>query len=114
MLDHAAVAYMRCKVTEAKELSTHTAVFCEVVDAWQGTGGDPLIYGDYQKDMKSKTMAAFKAFKETGSVPAAEKKEKWVCRICGYVYDGDIPFEELPDVWTCPLCMAPKSEFVKE
>ena len=57
-----AVSYLRCKVTDTKELSTHTAFFCEVTDAWQGEG-DPLIYGDYQKDMKAKTMEAFKAFK---------------------------------------------------
>ena len=48
----------------AKE-STHTAFFCEVTDAWLGEG-EPLIYGDYQKSMKTKTMEAFNAFKETG------------------------------------------------
>lgn len=107
-----AVSYLRCKVTDAKELSTHTAFFCEVTDAWLGEG-EPLIYGDYQKGMKSKSMDAFKAFKETGAVPQA-KKEKWVCQICGYVYDGDVPFEQLPEDWTCPICKHPKSDFVKE
>ncbi len=63
-----AVAFLRCKVTDLKELSTHTAFFCEVTDAWQGEG-EPLIYGDYQKSMKTKTMEAFKAFKETGKAP---------------------------------------------
>lgn len=63
-----AVAYLRCKLTDSKELSTHSAFFCDVTDAWTGAG-EPLIYADYQKDMKSKTMAAFKAFKETGAVP---------------------------------------------
>ncbi len=106
-----AVAYLRCKVTDAKELSTHTAFFCDVADAWLGEG-EPLIYGDYQKNMKSKSMEAFKAFKETGKAPA--KRDRWVCRVCGYVYEGEIPFELLPDDWTCPLCGAPKSEFVRE
>ncbi len=32
-----------------------------------------LIYGNYQKDMKSRTMEAFKAFKVTGTAPAAAK-----------------------------------------
>jgi len=58
-----AVAFLRCRVTEAKELSTHTAFFCDVTDAWLGEG-EPLIYGDYQKSMKTKAMEAFKAFKE--------------------------------------------------
>jgi rubredoxin len=46
--------------------------------------------------------------------------EKYVCPICGYIYDpelGDpdhgIPpgtaFEDLPDDWTCPYCNTPKS-----
>jgi len=123
-----AVSYLRCKVTDQKELSTHTAFFCEVTDAWLGEG-EPLIFGEYQKSMKAQTLAAFKAFKESGKAPesaAAEtvkpaspapdagKKEKWVCSVCGYVYDGETPFEQLPDTWTCPLCGQPKSVFEKK
>lgn len=40
--------------------------------------------------------------------------KKWVCGICGYVYDEEkegIPFEQLPDGWVCPLCGAEKSAF---
>jgi len=51
--------------------------------------------------------------------------DKYVCSVCGYVYDpekgdpdGNIPpgtpFEKLPDDWTCPVCGAAKSEFEKE
>ena len=39
---------------------------------------------------------------------------KYVCQVCGYVYDEDkesVPFESLPEDWTCPLCKAPKSAF---
>jgi len=37
---------------------------------------------------------------------------KWVCTVCGYVYDGsEGPFEELPDSWCCPLCGASKAQF---
>ncbi len=42
---------------------------------------------------------------------------KWVCKICGYVYDETkekTPFEDLPDSWTCPLCGADKGSFVPE
>lgn len=44
-----------------------------------------------------------------------EKKTKYVCAICGYVYDEEkieSSFKDLPDSWTCPLCGAPKSAFV--
>jgi len=42
---------------------------------------------------------------------------KYVCNICGYVYDEEIEevkFEELPEEWVCPVCGASKSEFTKE
>lgn len=50
---------------------------------------------------------------------------KYVCTICGYIYDPAIgddtqgiapgtAFEALPATWTCPLCGVPKSDFEKE
>lgn len=42
---------------------------------------------------------------------------KYVCSICGYVYDEAreaTPFGQLSDNWVCPLCGAPKSAFVPE
>lgn len=42
---------------------------------------------------------------------------KYVCQICGYIYDDakeKVPFEELPDDWKCPLCGAAKSDFKPE
>lgn len=32
-------------------------------------------------------------------------KKKWICTVCGYVYEG----EEAPEV--CPVCKQPKSKF---
>lgn len=42
--------------------------------------------------------------------------KKYVCSICGYVYDEaeQGPWEALPEDWTCPLCHAPKSAFRQE
>ena len=39
--------------------------------------------------------------------------KKYVCSICGYVYDEAAggPWEALPDGWKCPLCGADKSAF---
>jgi rubredoxin len=50
---------------------------------------------------------------------------KYVCTVCGFVYDeaNGIPeagiapgtkWEDLPDDWVCPLCGAEKSEFEKQ
>lgn len=51
--------------------------------------------------------------------------QKWVCTVCGYVYDpteGDpdngikpgTSFEELPESWVCPVCGVGKSDFQKQ
>ena len=50
------------------------------------------------------------------------KMEKYVCNLCGYIYDpaeGDpengiapgTPFEDIPDTWTCPACGVGKEHF---
>ena len=41
---------------------------------------------------------------------------KYICTICGYIYDEAVEgtkFNDLPDTWTCPTCGAPKSVFEK-
>jgi glyoxylase-like metal-dependent hydrolase (beta-lactamase superfamily II) len=44
-----------------------------------------------------------------------EASGKYVCSICGYVYDpaehDGVAFEDLPDDWKCPRCKQPKSKF---
>ena len=44
-----------------------------------------------------------------------EASGKYVCSICGYVYDpaehDGVAFEDLPDDWRCPRCKQPKEKF---
>jgi rubredoxin len=51
--------------------------------------------------------------------------DKYVCVICGYVYDpgqGDpdnevaagTKWEDVPEDWECPICGASKEDFEKE
>jgi rubredoxin len=51
--------------------------------------------------------------------------QKYVCQVCGYVYDpalGDpdngvdagTAFSAVPDDWVCPVCGADKSSFEPE
>ena len=46
---------------------------------------------------------------------AQEATGKYVCSICGYVYDPEehqgVAFEDLPEDWRCPRCKQPKSKF---
>ena len=47
-----------------------------------------------------------------GEAEAAEPAaaSKWVCKICGYIYEGD----ELPEDYKCPLCGAGPAAFEKQ
>ena len=46
------------------------------------------------------------------SAEAAEEapRTRYVCKVCGYVYEGD----ELPEDYTCPLCKKGKDFFAPE
>jgi rubredoxin len=50
--------------------------------------------------------------------------EKWICEVCGYVYDPNVgdekngikpgtSFEDLPKEWVCPVCFVGKEDFKK-
>lgn len=42
---------------------------------------------------------------------------KYICSICGYVYDEQkekVQFKDLPTNWVCPLCGAVKADFIKK
>jgi len=51
--------------------------------------------------------------------------QRYVCVVCGYVYDPELgdeeggippgtPFDDLPDDWVCPVCGAGKEDFEPE
>ncbi|MBR6412078.1 MAG: flavin reductase [Alphaproteobacteria bacterium] len=95
-----AVATMDLRIAQVQETATHFVFLCDVIAVSAGTMKDPLIYQDYQnRKRKEEKMSETK---------------KWVCSVCGYVYDGEIPFEELPEDWVCPICGEGKSVFVQE
>ena len=105
-----AVSYLRLRVNTAREFETHTAFICDTVDAWLGdTSKKPLVYNDYYGEMRGASKTAFDAWRV--KTPA---DSKYVCSICGYVYNGEIPFEQLPDDWKCPLCGAGKEAFERQ
>lgn len=54
--------------------------------------------------------------------PMKETMKKYICDMCGYIYDpeqGDpengiepgTSFEDLPEDWVCPECGVPKEDF---
>ena len=54
---------------------------------------------------------------EKEQIPAAMKQAsgKFVCSVCGYVYDpaehDGVAFAVLPDDWKCPRCKQGKEKF---
>ena len=105
-----ALACLEARVIKTEVFESHTLFLAQITDAWEQKKGKPLTYFEYQTTFKNEVL---KSFKFKIGVNKMEKNEKWVCVVCGYVYDGDVPFEELPDDWTCPLCGVGKDMFEK-
>lgn len=85
-----ACAYLGCKVTESRDLGSHTLFIAEVVDGEVLSEQPPLTYADYQNNVKPKPK----------KVDTEQKIIGWRCKICNYVYEGS----ELPADFSCPVC----------
>ncbi len=86
-----------CVVTKSIDLGTHTLFIARVMASKVLTDSPSITYAYYQQHIKPKPEA-----------PKSEDgKKKWVCEVCGYVYEGD----ELPADFICPWCKHPASDF---
>jgi rubredoxin len=93
----------------------------------------PLLHGRHGMAWNNLDIAPCKLYFQRvcslGNLTPLNKEgkemDKYVCSVCGYVYDpaeGDpdngiepgTKFEDLPDDWTCPVCGAEKDQFEKE
>ena len=90
-------AWMSGKVVSSIDLGTHTLFLADVLDADMLSEVPSVTYAYYQAHIKPKPAAA----------PAPSEKKRWICTVCGYVYEGD----ELPADYICPLCKHPASDF---
>ena len=105
-----ACGYIVCKVIDQMETETHTVFLGEVLDADVLKNEEPMTYAYYHKVVKGKSPKNAPTDIPEEKEEKAEE-EKWVCGICGYVYDGEIPFEELGEDFKCPICKQPKDVF---
>ena len=104
--------YIVCKVIDQMETATHTVFLGEVLDADILKNEEPMTYAYYHKVVKGKSPKNAPTYIPEEVEDKAEDA-KWVCGICGYVYDGEVPFEELPEDFKCPICKQPKDVFVR-
>ena len=88
-----------CVVVKSIDLGTHTMFIARVMEAKVLTDIPSITYAYYQQHIKPKPT----------NPPTLEpsNKKRWVCEVCGYVYEGD----EVPDDFVCPLCKHGKADF---
>ena len=106
--------YVVCRVIGEMETSTHTIFLGEVVEAKKLSDEKPMTYAYYHQVIRGKSP------KNAPTYIAEEKKEdkpeekkgahRYVCEVCGYVYEGD----SLPEDFVCPICKHGAQDFKQE
>ena len=86
-------------------------------EAVEGVKFDDLP-GDWVCPLCGEGKNAFTVMEEPEVVeevkPAADLNKKYICTVCGYIYDEaleGVKFEDLPADWECPLCNEGKDAF---
>ena len=127
VLDNA-LACIEAKVIDKIDVGTHTIFIGRVEDADILSEDKPMTYEYYHKvkgGVSPKTAPTYSSMVDKETKKEEEKMDKYVCKVCGYVYDpekgdpdgGIAPgtnFEDIPDDWVCPVCGVGKEEFEKE
>ncbi|MGN0661197.1 MAG: flavin reductase [Oscillospiraceae bacterium] len=83
------------KVVSSEDCGTHTVFIADVTQAEILSDEKSVTYDYYFANIKPKPAVS------------ESKKKRYVCKICGYVYEGD----ELPDDFICPLCKHGAEDF---
>lgn len=124
VLDNA-ISCFELQIEKEIDMSTHTVFIGRVLNSEVFNDNQPMTYQYYQDIKHGKSPKAAPTYLEGGdALKVEEKRVKYQCSICGYIYDpsiGDpdlgIPagtsFENLPDDWVCPVCGADKGQFEK-
>ena len=107
-----ACAYIVCDVIDKMETSTHTVFLGQVTDADVLKKDDAMTYAYYHNVIKGKSPKNAPTY--IAEEQPVTSEAKYVCGVCGYVYEGEVSFEELPEDYKCPVCKQPKSVFVKK
>jgi len=125
------LAVVEATVLTAVDCGTHTTFIAAVTAARRVKPGTPLTYADYQAMKGGRTGKGAATYEVSRAAEKQRKREgsnvmrKYVCTVCGYVYDPELgdpdnniapgtPFEKLPEDWVCPVCGAGKDQFEPE
>lgn len=124
IIEESALGYLEGEVISEVDLGTHTVFIVRVTDADLTGEEEPMTYAYYHQVKKGKAPQTAPTYIKE-EVKQLAGKEKYICTVCGYVYDpeqGDpeagiepgVPFEELPEDWVCPVCGVGKDSFEKQ
>jgi rubredoxin/flavin reductase (DIM6/NTAB) family NADH-FMN oxidoreductase RutF len=122
------IAVFEADVVNTMDVGTHTVFIGRISRAGVIKAGRPITYSYYHEHLKGKTPKNAPTFLEElekhkkESQERSNKMKKYICDVCGYVYDpeeGDpdngvdpgTPFDDLPGDWVCPVCGAGKDQF---
>ena len=119
------LAYLEAQVIKEVDAGTHTIFLGQLTAAEILKEGEPMTYAYYQLVKRGNTPPTAPTHLSQKKERSKSNMEKYVCTVCGYVYDpaeGDpenniapgTSFADLPADWVCPLCGAGKDEFEKE
>lgn len=101
-----------CVVTKSIDLGTHTLFIAMPMEARVLSDSPSITYAYYQQHIKRVGSGQLLVDSASGQAlptthSALPTQKKWVCEVCGYVYEGD----ELPADFICPWCKHPASDF---
>lgn len=101
------LGHMLCEVISMSETETHFVILATVKDAQKDATGKAMTYAYYHNVIKGKAPKKAPTYREEQN---ETDTKKWVCSVCGYIYDGD-DFDAETDAFTCPICHVPKVMF---
>lgn len=111
--------YVVCRVIGEMETSTHTIFLGQAVEAKVLSNEAPMTYKYYHEVIRGKSPKSAPTYiaeekkpeeKTAKSEESGQEKHRYVCNVCGYVYEG----ESLPEDYICPLCKHGAQDFTQE
>ena len=122
------IAYFEAKVINRIDVGTHTIFVGEVIEGDIFSNENQMTYEYYHKvkgGISPKTAPTYTSEVDKIKIKEVRKMDKYVCTVCGFVYDPEkgypedgiepgTKFEDIPDDWVCPVCGAGKDKFDKE
>lgn len=129
-LNENSLTYIEAKVINSVDVGTHTIFIGEILECENLCKGEPLTYSYYHKIKGGKSSKNAPTFAQQTAENINikenhdEMNSKYICDVCGYIYDFNIGdsahgiksntlFKDLPEDWKCPICGVGKDKFSK-